>query len=214
MPTQDIVEDFPSDFETLILYTGNVMKTSVGGRNSVFHKKSNFEILAAINDTLNFGFTKRLNYRYYPENKLLEVPDLRLGSRIDPEDRNDIEVTAKLFYLDTKEKETYAEEALESLRKLLDITHIDTLILSENKSSPSCWKTVENLVKSSKVHNLGVTDLDYDNLKTFLNSGIELKPVVDHVHVGECCNMPQNLIQLGKEQGIELLHNNDCTSKL
>lgn len=48
MPTQDIVEEFPSDFETLILYTGNVMKTSVGGRNSVFHKKSNFEVIQAM----------------------------------------------------------------------------------------------------------------------------------------------------------------------
>lgn len=121
---------------------------------------------------------------------------------------------AKLFYLDTNGKETYAEEALESLHKLLDVTHIETLILSENKSSPSCWKTVENLVKSSQVHNLGVTDLDYENLKNFLNSGIEIKPVVDHIHVDECCNMPQRLIQLAKEQGIELLHNNDCTSKL
>jgi glutamate--cysteine ligase regulatory subunit len=102
------------------------------------------------------------------------------------------------------------------LHNLLNVTHIDTLIVSDNKSTPpiACWKSLEELVKSSQVRKLGVTDLDRNDLEIFLNSGIEIKPVIDHVHVGECCNMPQDLIQLAKEKGIELLHNSDCTGKV
>lgn len=37
-------KQFPSEFQHLALYTGNIMKTSVGGRNSVFHKKTNMEV--------------------------------------------------------------------------------------------------------------------------------------------------------------------------
>lgn len=97
------------------------------------------------------------------------------------------------------------------LHKLLNVTHIDTLIVSDT----TCWKSLEALVKSSQVKKLGVTDLDHDHLNLFLNHhDIDIPPVINHVHVDECChNMPQDLIQLAKEKKIELLHHSDCTGK-
>ena len=115
--------------------------------------------------------------------------------------------------MDNHLKETFAQEALDCLYKLLNISHVDTLIVSENKLAPSCWPSLEQLVKSDQVHKLGVTDLNYADLKAFLDSNIEIKPSINHVHVGECNNMPVDLLHLAKEKKIELLHNNDCTSK-
>lgn len=109
-------EKFPSDIQHLALYTGNIMTTSVGGRNSIFHEKTNKEvsmccnhlifrtsnlnfknkILEAIDDTLDYS--DRLNYRYYKDTKLLEVPDLRTSSRINPKDRDHMEITGMQLY--------------------------------------------------------------------------------------------------------------------
>ncbi|KAG2209943.1 hypothetical protein INT47_003378 [Mucor saturninus] len=199
-------EKFPSSYQHLALYTGNIVK-SVIGRNSVLDKKTNMEILDAINNTLDYG--DRLNYRYYKDTKLVEIPDLRSSSKIDPEDRDHVEITAKLFYLDSVGQETYADEAWDHLNKLLDINHIDTLITSNNRY----WKSLENLVNLGKVQNLGVTDLSRHDLEDFLNQ-VEIKPKINHIHVGECCHMPLDLIQLAKDKHIELLHNGDCTTIL
>jgi glutamate--cysteine ligase regulatory subunit len=51
----------------------------------------------AISDTLvtSLHGPSEPSYRYYTESELLEVPDLRLSSRIHPDDRNDVEVTGE-----------------------------------------------------------------------------------------------------------------------
>lgn len=49
MPSQD-TPGFPAaaaavDIESIVIYTGNVMKTNVGGRNHpIVHKKTNMEV--------------------------------------------------------------------------------------------------------------------------------------------------------------------------
>jgi glutamate--cysteine ligase regulatory subunit len=54
-------------------------------------------LVQAISDTLvtSLHGSNEPSYRYYTESQLLEVPDLRLSSRIHPDDRNDVEVTGK-----------------------------------------------------------------------------------------------------------------------
>lgn len=56
-------------------------------------------MVQAISDTLDTSLygSDKPSFRYYTESELLEVPDLRLSSRIRPEDRNDVEVTGKLI---------------------------------------------------------------------------------------------------------------------
>lgn len=106
-------------------------------------------------------------------------------------------------------QERYADEALEHLYKLLDVHSIDTLITSNTIH----WKSLENLVNSGKVQNLGVTELNRHDLEDFLNK-VEIKPKMNHIHVGECNHMPIDLIQLAKDKQIELLHHVDCNSKI
>lgn len=101
-------ENLEASVQQLALYTGNILK-SVSGRNSV-NKKTNMEvskcydnlnikqvtltlnkILEAIRDTLNYG--DNLNYGYDNNTKLIETPNLRSSSRIDPKDRDHVEIT-------------------------------------------------------------------------------------------------------------------------
>lgn len=51
--------------------------------------------MQAISDTLDISLhgSDKPSFRYYTEAQLLEVPDLRLSSRIHPDDRDDVEVT-------------------------------------------------------------------------------------------------------------------------
>jgi glutamate--cysteine ligase regulatory subunit len=53
------------------------------------------KLVQAISDTLDISLNgpDKPSFRYYTETELLEVPDLRLSSRIHPDDRNDVEVT-------------------------------------------------------------------------------------------------------------------------
>lgn len=55
--------------------------------------------MQAISDTLKVSLhsADKPSFRYYTETELLEVPDLRLSSRIHPDDRENVEVTGKML---------------------------------------------------------------------------------------------------------------------
>jgi glutamate--cysteine ligase regulatory subunit len=54
-------------------------------------------LVQAISDTLYTSLQGPdvPSFRYYTETELLEVPDLRLSSRIHPNDRNEVDVTGE-----------------------------------------------------------------------------------------------------------------------
>ncbi|KAL1933446.1 hypothetical protein VTP01DRAFT_7536 [Rhizomucor pusillus] len=216
--------DIP-EFKEIVLYTGNVMRTSVAGQTKTLSKKSNAEIINAIADTLHTSLHKpdRPSFRYYPEASLLEVPDLRLSSRIAPDDRDDVEVTAKLFYLDNLEtlyQASYIESAVSHLQKLLGVQEIDTFILSFKNSPTSsllktAWKRLEQQRESGRLIRLGVAEFSYEELDAILSDpSITVKPVVNQINVDQCCKMPSQLIELAKRHNVELLHNGDCSDFL
>ncbi|KAG2221897.1 hypothetical protein INT45_012541 [Circinella minor] len=215
MPAQAIPEllDIPT-FKHLTLYTGNVMKTSVAGRSKVLGKKSNTELINAIDDTLcaSLGGNKP-SFRYIDQESLLEVPDLRSRSRILPEDRSDVEVTAKLFYLGEKPKDNaaYIRSSVEHLQRLLGVDTIDTFIVSLGEADvSSAWKQLELLHQQNILNKLGVADFSQKQLETILSdSSVTVKPSVNQINVGQCCDMPSAMIDLARKHHIELLHNAD-----
>ncbi|CEP08514.1 hypothetical protein [Parasitella parasitica] len=226
MPSQHFPDQIivPS-FKQLVLYTGNVMLTSTtatAGKH--WNKKSNTELVQAISDTLDISLkgTDKPSFRYYTETELLEVPDLRLSSRIHPDDRNDVEVTAKLFYLDgcSEYQPSHIDKAINHLQQLLNVKSIDTFIVSfdadDSASSVSkAWKDLEAYHERGVISKLGLADFDYQTLTNFLNKkDLKVKPCVDQVHFDQCCSLPQDLIRLGKEHGIEMTFNGDTTEIL
>lgn len=226
MPSQHFPDQaVVPDFKQLVLYTGNVMLTSTtatAGKH--WNKKSNTELVKAISDTLDISLNgpDKPSFRYYTEAELLEVPDLRLSSRIHPDDRNDVEVTAKLFYLDPchEYQPSHIDKAIHHLQQLLDVKSIDTFIVSFDadgsaSSVDKAWKDLEVYHEKGVIQKLGLADFDYQTLTDFLNKeDLKVKPSIDQVHVDQCCSLPQDLIRLGKEHGIELTFNGDTTEIL
>ncbi|KAI9472880.1 hypothetical protein BDB00DRAFT_861574 [Zychaea mexicana] len=220
MPAQAIPEllDIPS-FKHLTLYTGNVMRTSVAGRSKALSKKSNTELITAIDDTLYASLDRdEPSFRYHEQESLLEVPDLRSRSRILPEDRNDVEVTAKLFYLGQQQNNnnvaSYIRSGVQHLQKVLGVDAIDTFIVSfggRSESITPAWQQLEVLhQRNHTLGKLGVADFSQEQLESILsNPAVTVKPSINQINVGQCCNMPSAMIELAKQHNIELLHNGD-----
>ncbi|KAG2198780.1 hypothetical protein INT47_010566 [Mucor saturninus] len=222
MPSQHSPKTFSvPEFKQLVLYTGNVMRTTTTVGNSFWNKKSNAELVQAIADTLDTSLLniEKPSFRYYTETELLEVPDLRLSSRIHPNDRDNVEVTAKLFCLD-RCNGSLIEKAIGHLLQLLDVKSIDTFITSfDPEERPEvidkAWKDLEEYHGKGIVQKLGVSDFDLSSMTEFLNKkDLVVKPSVDQVHVDQCCSLPQDLIKLGKQHGIEITFNGDTTEIL
>ncbi|CAO3635489.1 unnamed protein product [Mucor hiemalis] len=224
MPSQHFPEQVSvPNFKQLVLYTGNVMRTAPASPKH-WNKKSNAELVQAISDTLKVSLqsTDKPSFRYYTETELLEVPDLRLSSRIHPDDRDDVEVTAKLFYLDrcSEYQVSHIDKAIHHLQQLLNVQTIDTFIVSfDTDESPvsvhKAWKDLEVYVENGKIHNLGLSDFDFLSLSEFLNKNdLKVKPSFNQVHVDQCCSLPQDLIELGKKEDIEMTFNGDTTEIL
>ncbi|KAI8967182.1 hypothetical protein BDF20DRAFT_902240 [Mycotypha africana] len=226
MPSQHLPHQLAiPDFKQLVLYTGNVMlTTTTAGKD--WNKKSNAELVQAISDTLRVSLygADTPSYRYFKEKELLEVPDLRLSSRIDPVDRDEVEVTAKLFYLrhshETEAEVSHIDRAIYHLQQLLDVNSIDTLIVSFdnmncNTSIEKTWKDLEVYQQKGVVSKLGLCDFDCEKLSAFINNKEhKIKPSINQVHVEQCCSLPQDLITLGKHENIELTFNGDTTDIL
>ncbi|KAF7732515.1 hypothetical protein EC973_003261 [Apophysomyces ossiformis] len=217
MPAQTILktDNIPS-FKHIVLYTGNVMRTGVAGG---LHKKAEKELITAIDDTLRNSLRANTpSFRYYSEDQLLEVPDLRLGG-IAPEDRGNIEVTVKLFYLhqnDSYPASQIIDDALRHLQKILRVSLVDTFILSSDvERTKALWPLLEAHQNNGSVGKLGLTDFTHADLFDFLHDpNVKIKPKINQITVGQCCNMPTELMGLAKQSGVELLHNGDSADIL
>ncbi|KAI9470597.1 MAG: glutamate-cysteine ligase regulatory subunit [Benjaminiella poitrasii] len=224
MPTQLFTNQIAiPTFRQLVLYTGNVMLTATTA-NKYWNRKSNTELVQAISDTLKVSLyePETPSYRYFTENELLEVPDIRLSSRIHPDDRDDVEVTAKLFYLGQDHNQaTHIDRAIYHLQKLLDVKLIDTFIISFDNNDinlatiEKSWKDLEAYHEQGVISKLGVSDFDFKTLSDFLQKeSVQVKPAIDQIHVSQCSSLPQDLINLGKQHQIEITFNGDTTDIL
>ncbi|KAG0167042.1 hypothetical protein DFQ30_006463 [Apophysomyces sp. BC1015] len=168
-------------------------------------------------DTLKTRF-RRLDapcYRFHSKQSILEVPDLRLCSRVPPEDREDLEVTAKLFYLD-KRTGTYPAECIDAaitrLQKLLEVASIDTFIIASDDNLGdnmfSAWQVLENYHEQKSIKKLGVSDLTYEKLDDFMKA-VRVKPAINQINVNQWCDIPTKLFDFAKQHEVDLLHNSD-----
>ncbi|KAI8066858.1 NADP-dependent oxidoreductase domain-containing protein [Gongronella butleri] len=204
------------DYDHLVLYTGNVLRTRVVSRDQPLSKTSNMELIQAVDDTLQTSLLKGdvPNYRFYSDKSLLEVPDLRHHSIIALDDRPDVEVTAKLFYLHDQLYPEFIDESMNMLKNLLNVSTIDTFVLSSPSAAlepiKQSWKELEKLYKQGIINNLGVSDYSEQQLAQLLQDpDFELKPSLNQVSYS-CCDIPTSLMSLAKQNQIQLLYTSDC----
>ncbi|TAQ88069.1 hypothetical protein B7494_g3596 [Chlorociboria aeruginascens] len=149
------------------------------------------------------------------------------------EEASQYDITVKLFYLPgaaVKERRKYTQDALNLVLKELGVKSIDLLIISfpgmsfdgdcewkaDKKNSRQgndeeeieSWSALEELHEQGVVKRLGLAEFGSEKLSRFL-SRVKVRPQVDQINVKDCCNVPPPLVELAKEQKIELLTHND-----
>lgn len=156
------------------------------------------------------------------------------------EEAGQYEITVKLFLLPNtpvEQREGYAREALELVRRELGVEAIDLLVVSfpgMSFSGTNCeyeadalnaqqgnleeeihtWTTViESLHREGLAKRLGVAEYGSEKLAKFLQ-GVTIKPVVNQINLRDCCNVPPPLKKVASQEGVELNVHRDCTDVL
>lgn len=131
-------------FRNLVLYTGNLMTYASSGLWNTSLKKSNQELIHALQNTMEYNLRGRPEGSDEGENDIpcfaisndtLEIPDVSHTTEpLAAADRPECEITAKLFYLSTSGGDAPPPEFISSstqyLTKQLGTDIIDTFIVS------------------------------------------------------------------------------------
>lgn len=153
------------------------------------------------------------------------------------EERDQYDITVKLFYLPgipVSRRCAHTREAIDLVLKELHIKSIDLLIVSfpgilfdadddseeeDNEMSNGepddfdsmvqTWQVLESLHEQGVISQLGVAEFGSERLARFLPH-TKVKPSVDQINLKDCCVVPKHLILYAKQEQIQLLTHNDC----
>ncbi|OJD18700.1 hypothetical protein AJ78_01315 [Emergomyces pasteurianus Ep9510] len=191
---------------------------------------------------------QRLSYSNYTTwtskvGDTLYVPAIDFSEPGLSEDRDQYDITVKLFYLPgipTSLRCAHTREAIDLVLKELHVNSIDLLIVSfpgisfdaddeseeeisdgglGNHGTPEMdgiiqtWRVLESLKEQGMISQLGLSEFDSERLEKFLPH-TKIRPAVDQINVKDCCVVPKPLIVFAKKENIKLLTHNDCTDIL
>ncbi|KAF9274569.1 hypothetical protein BGZ68_000531 [Mortierella alpina] len=213
-------------FSHLTLYTGNTMRTGTTGQLNTSLKKSNQELVSAVQETLLYSLdTARV------KGDTITITDETSNEPLEGE-RSSYEITVKMFYLSSSTSSSAVgtplsveqlSVAIANLESALGISQIklDHFILSlpnqtfdENDLDASeivafqqeiettvlpLWRKLSELRAQGRIGRLGVAEFSKQQLEV-------LKQVVQREQLA--------LINYAKEEGIELLTHGDSTDIL
>lgn len=157
------------------------------------------------------------------------------------EERDQYDITVKLFYLPgipASRRCSHTREAIDLVLKELHVKSIDLLIVSfpgilfdadddsedEDAESRSgepddfdsmvqTWRVLESIHEQGMIAQLGVAEFGSERLARFLPH-TKIKPSVDQINLKDCCVVPKSLILYAKQEQIQLLTHNDCNDIL
>ncbi|KAG0226083.1 hypothetical protein BGW41_004282 [Actinomortierella wolfii] len=220
-------------FSNLTLYTGNTMRTGTTGMTNSQLKKSNQELISALEDTLLHS----MNTAQIKGNTITIRDETSLGSL--EEERSKYEITAKLFYLAPSSNGPLSvqtiDAAVQNVETVLGTSKIDHFILSlpnqifdENgtdeeelqgfaeeleRSVLPVWKRLSTLRQSGQIGRLGVAELSKQQLELLKAKSAAIgavAPEINQVNLADCCVLPKDLVEYAKREGIELLTHGDA----
>ncbi|XP_038600863.1 glutamate--cysteine ligase regulatory subunit [Tachyglossus aculeatus] len=153
---------------------------------------------------------------------LRELPDAlectvsQAVEKINPDEREEMKVTAKLFIVGSNTSSI--KDSVDIACSVLGIAQLDSVIIAsppiEDGGSLSLehlqpyWEELENLVQNKKIVTIGTSDLDKMQLEE-LYQWAQVKPSSNQVNLASCCVMPPDLTAFAKEFDIQLLTHND-----
>ncbi|GAB7352358.1 hypothetical protein MBLNU459_g2797t1 [Dothideomycetes sp. NU459] len=239
-----------STTEKLILSTSNI----IGAGGMDWPKNSNTELTDSLRT--NFQETREQEYQagaahHYrswttraEEQKTMYIPTLDFTYSALQEEREQYDITVKLFFLSEEDKsarEAHAREAIGLVLKELHVPNINLLIVS----FPGVYFDEDSEDCPDKIKSRGPKQADPEPLDDQLDTwtlleklyddglvlrlglsefGAErlepllektrVKPTVDQINLRDCCSVPKPLSTLAKSRQIELLVHNDAPNIL
>ncbi|XP_053326100.1 glutamate--cysteine ligase regulatory subunit [Spea bombifrons] len=200
--------------DTLYLQTGNMMNW--GRLKKKCPTASSEELLDCIRATLNEWSSKLTPELARDSPRTLECSVSPAIEAINPEEREEMKVSAKLFVLGSNLSSI--SHAADMACATLGVTQLDSLIIAppplEDGVSLSLenlqpyWHELESLVRDKKVVAIGTSDLDKPLLEQ-LYLWAQVKPSSNQVNLASCCIMPPDLTAFAKEFDIQLLTHSD-----
>ncbi|KAJ6018683.1 hypothetical protein N7522_000750 [Penicillium canescens] len=242
----------------LILSSSNLMH---GGRQSVIRQpltqKSNVELINSLRsnflawqqiESANTSGNGHSNGSRPPASSwthqgedALYIPAIDFSQPGLAEERDQYDITVKLFYLPgipASRRCAHTREAIDLVLKELHVKSIDLLIVSfpgilfdadddseeeDNEASNGepddfdsmvqTWRVLESLHEQGMIAQLGVAEFGSERLARFLPH-TKVKPSVDQINLKDCCVVPKSLILYAKQEQIQLLTHNDCNDIL
>ncbi|KAF9962787.1 hypothetical protein BGZ65_007939 [Modicella reniformis] len=227
-------------FTRLTVYTGNIMRTGTTGLLNATQKKSNQELVSAVEDTLlNSLESARINGDH------IVVSDEKSFGPLE-DARSKYEITAKLFLgssagVSAPMSAEHVDRALVSLDTVLGTSNtvVDHFILAlpnqtfdENELDEAeleaftndvkqlylpVWQRLSDLRTSGRIGRLGVSEFSKQQLEILKNTALAngaVAPELDQVNLQDCCVLPKDLIEYSKAERIELLTHGDSTNIL
>ncbi|KAG0245574.1 hypothetical protein B0O80DRAFT_447597 [Mortierella sp. GBAus27b] len=227
-------------FTRVTLYTANTMRTGTTGQLNATLKKSNQELVSAVEDTLlNSLESAQINGDH------ITVSDQGSFGPLE-DDRSKYEVTAKLFFVASAGTSAplsadNVDQALDNLDTVLGTSNtvVDHFILAlpnqtfdENELDQAeleafasdvqelylpVWKKLSDLRKAGRIGRLGVSEFSKQQLEILTTAALghdAIAPELNQVNLHDCCVLPKDLIEYAKAEGIELLTHGDATNIL
>lgn len=205
--------------------------------------RSNFLASQQTDSSANGANTNGQSAKSHPPSWTLQTEDGLYIPAIDfsqhglSEERDQYDITVKLFYLPgipVSRRCAHTREAIDLVLKELHVKSIDLLIVSfpgilfdadddseeedhemsngapdDFDSMVQTWRVLESLHEQGMIAQLGVAEFGNDRLARFLPH-TKVKPSVDQINLKDCCVVPKNLILYAKQEQIQLLTHNDC----
>ncbi|KAG0198310.1 hypothetical protein BGX33_012431 [Mortierella sp. NVP41] len=228
-------------FSHLTLFTGNTMVTGTTGLLNTSQKKSNQELVSAIDHTLRWSLESA-----QIQGRAISIADNSTLGPLEDEDRSKYEITVKLFFLSPHGSTEplsvdYLHNAIQHLESALATSNIkiDHFILAipnqtfdENDLDSSeidaftddvqllylpIWKRLSELRQSGRIGRLGVSEFSKQQLEILKGAAVKagaVGPEINQVNLQDCCVLPKGLIEYAKAEGIELLTHGDSSDIL
>ncbi|KAL8673960.1 MAG: hypothetical protein Q9168_001603 [Polycauliona sp. 1 TL-2023] len=159
------------------------------------------------------------------------------------EERSEYDITVKFFLLPKtrfSDWRRHLQDAIAAVLQELGVGFVDLLIISfpgvsfdgDGEEKGGCgsnkiqatdselvdaildvWNSVEMLRVDGVALKTGVAEFGCERLKEFL-SRTPHRPTVNQINVRDACEVPRPIMELAKQEKIELLTHNDCTNIL
>lgn len=159
------------------------------------------------------------------------------------EERSEYDITVKFFLLPKtrfSDWRRHLQDAISAVLQELSVGSVDLLIISfpgvsfdaDSEETGGCgsnkiqasetelvdaildvWNMVATLQVNGVALKTGVAEFGCERLKEFL-SKTSHRPMVNQINVRDACEVPQSIMELAKQERIELLTHNDCANIL